>query len=131
MRFCLVLLLLLTSGCGIIRFGGDPPVVSMEGSWSGVLEVEGQEIVGVLTLSQRGRGLGAIFSSTGLIGQATGSGTVEEGGRLRLELAYNVQCPGTIVLSGSIIDRDTRLRGSVAATDCTGDAEGGFVFVRL
>ena len=131
MRSCLALLTLLTTACGVIRFGGDPPTVRVEGSWTGVLEVEGQEIVGVLTLTQRGRDLGVMFSSTGLIGPATGSGIVEDGGRVRLELEYNVQCPGTIVLSGAILDRDTRLRGSVAATDCTGDADGAFVFVRL
>ena len=73
---CLALLALVTTACGVIRFGGDPPAVSLEGSWSGALEVEGQEIVGVLTLSQRGRVLGVMFSSTGLIGQATGSGTL-------------------------------------------------------
>jgi len=95
------------------------------------LEVEGQEIVGVLTLSQRGRVLGVMFSSTGLIGQATGSGTLEDGGSVRLELEYNVQCPGTIVLSGAILDQDTRLRGTLTATDCTGDASGAFVFARL
>ena len=130
-RTCLVLLSLVITACGGIRFGGDPPVVRLEGSWSGALEVEGQEIVGVLTLTQRGRDLGVMFSSTGLIGQATGSGTIEDGGRVRLELEYNVQCPGTIVLSGAILDRDTRFRGSVVATDCTGDADGAFVFARL
>jgi len=95
------------------------------------LEVEDQEIVGVLTLSQRGRDLGVMFSSTGLIGHVTGSGIIENGGQVRLELEYNVQCPGTIVLYGAIIDQHTRLRGSVTATDCTGDAEGVFVFARL
>ena len=128
---CLALLALVTTACGVIRFGGDPPAVSLEGSWSGALEVEGQEIVGVLTLSQRGRVLGVMFSSTGLIGQATGSGTLEDGGSVRLELEYNVQCPGTIVLSGAILDQDTRLRGTLTATDCTGDASGAFVFARL
>ena len=131
MRSFLAFLALLTTACGVIRFGGDPPAVRVEGSWTGALEVEGQEIVGVLTLTQRGRDLGVMFSSTGLIGRATGSGRVEDGGRVRLELEYNVQCPGTIVLSGAILDRDTRLRGSVVATDCTGDADGAFVFARL
>ena len=39
--------------------------------------------------------------------------------------------PGTIVLSGAILDQDTRLRGTLTATDCTGDASGAFVFARL
>ena len=129
-RCRLALLALMTTACGVIRFGGDPLAVRLDGSWTGALEVEGQEIVGVLTLSQRGS-LGARFSSTGLIGQATGSGRIEDGGCVRLELEYNVQCSGTIVLSGAILDRDTRLRGSVTATDCTGDAVGAFVFARL
>ena len=127
----LTVLALVSTGCGVIRFGGSPPAASLDGSWTGALEVEGQEIVGVLTLSQRGRDLGVRFSSTGLIRQATGSGRIEEGGRVRLELEYNAQCPGAMVLSGAILDRDTRLRGSVAATDCTGEAEGAFVFARL
>ena len=130
-RFCLALIALVTSACGVIRFGGDPSAVRLDGSWTGALEVEGQEVVGVLTLSQRGRDLRVRFSSTGLIGQATGSGRIEDGGRVRLELKYNVQCSGAMVLSGAILDQDTRLRGSVTATDCTGAAEGAFVFARL
>ena len=82
MRSCLALLTLLTTACGVIRFGGDPPTVRVEGSWTGALEVEGQEIVGVLTLTQRGRDLGVMFSSTGLIGQATGSEPVNDNGTL-------------------------------------------------
>ena len=127
----LSLLALLTTACGVSRFEGDPPAVRVEGSWTGTLEVEGQEVVGVLMITQRGRDLGVMFSSTGLISQAIGSGTIEDGGRVRIELKYNVRCPGTIVLSGAIINRDARLRGSVAATDCTGEADGAFVFARL
>ena len=55
-RSCLALLTLVTTACGVIRFGGGT-VVRLGGSWTGALEVEGQEIVGVLTLSQRGRDL--------------------------------------------------------------------------
>ena len=131
MGFYLALITLVTTACGVIRLGGDPSAVRLDGSWTGALEVEGQEVVGVLTLSQRGRDLRVRFSSTGLIGQATGSGRIEDGGRVRLELKYNVQCSGAMVLSGAILDQDTRIRGSVIATDCTGDAEGAFVFARL
>lgn len=129
-RCCLVLIVLVTPACGIIR-GGDTSAVRLDGSWTGALEVEGQEVVGVLTLSQRGRDLRARFSSTGLIGQASGSGRIEDAARVRLELKYNVQCPGAMVLSGAILDQGTRLLGSITATDCTGDAEGAFVFARL
>ena len=93
-RYCWVLIVLVIPACGIIRVGGDPSTVRLEGSWTGALEVEGQEVVGVLTLSQRGRDLRARFSSTGLIGQASGSGRIEDAARVRLELKYNVQCPG-------------------------------------
>ena len=130
-RCCLVLIVLVTPACGIIRGGGDPSAVRLDGSWTGALEVEGQEVVGVLILSQRARDLRARFSSTGLIGQATGSGRIEDGARVRLELKYNVQCPGAMVLSGAILGQGTRLLGSITATDCTGDAEGAFVFARL
>lgn len=130
-RSWLALLVVATSGCGVLRSGGDPPAARLEGAWSGALEVEGQQIVGTLTLIQRGRELRARFSSTGLIRQATGGGRIEDDGRVRLELEYNVQCSGAMVLSGEILEHDTRIRGRLTATDCTGSAEGAFVFALL
>ena len=43
-RTCLVLLSLVTTACGGIRFGGDPPVVRLEGSWSGALESRSEPV---------------------------------------------------------------------------------------
>jgi hypothetical protein len=36
-RFCLALIALVTTACGVIRFGGDP-------SWTGALEVEAKRL---------------------------------------------------------------------------------------
>lgn len=129
----------LVTGCSAIRFGNDtpadtprtppPPPISAAGSWAGSWEVEGQEIQGTLDMLQSGSNLSARFTSETL-GEATGSGKVEDEDRVRLELAYHTQCPGRAQLNGRILDQEARFRGTLVASDCTGDAAGSFAFTR-
>jgi len=130
-RFCfLFLLAALTPGCSAIRFGGGPPSAQLAGGWTGYLEVEGQQILGTLTVNQKGKDLGVTFASNGLIPQASGSGRIEDGGRVTMELKYGTQCSGEMELAGEVVDQETRLQGSLSASDCTGNARGGFTFSR-
>jgi hypothetical protein len=126
----LFFLAFLTSACSAIGFGGPPatPPPQLAGGWTGYIEVEGQQILGTLQVSQDDRDLGATFASTGLIGQARGQGKIEKDGTVTMELAYKTQCDGKMVLAGSA--DPARLQGTVSATDCTGTARGGFTFTR-
>ena len=128
----LLLLVALGSGCSAISFGGPPapPPPQLAGGWTGFLEVEGQEILGTLTVNQEGRDLGVTFVSTGLIGSARGAGKIEDDGGITIKLEYATQCRGEMVLSGAVGDPPTRLQGTLSATDCTGNARGGFTFSR-
>ena len=123
---------LLASGCSAIRLGGPPPAppAQLAGRWSGFLEVEGQQILGTLIVTQKGRDLGVTFTSNGLIESASGNGKVGGDGAVRMELEYTTQCAGQIVLAGGTVAANARLEGTVSATDCTGNARGGFTFSR-
>ena len=136
----LPLLSMLAAGCGAIRFepDGEPepparreePPASVAGSWAGIWEIEGQRIEGTLVVRQDGNDLRATFVSPALGGDAVGTGSVEDDGRVRLELKYNVSCAGTAQLTGELLEQGTRLGGTLAASDCTGRASGTFAFSR-
>ena len=135
----LLALLLATplAGCGAIRFEEDTPAAarapappSVAGAWTGAWVVEGQRVEGTLTLRQEGRALTATFSSAALGKAALGPGTVEPDGRVRLELEYDLACPGKARLAGVLGGQGTELGGTLTATDCTGEAAGTFAFSR-
>jgi hypothetical protein len=135
----LSLLAALSAGCSAIRFDPEPEsapapsrprLVSLDGSWGGVWEIEGQRIEGTLVLRQDGSDLEATFASPTLGGTATGEGSLEDDGQVELDLAYNIACPGTARLTGSLQGQGSRLGGALIATDCTGKANGTFSFTR-
>ena len=70
------------------------------------------------------------FTADQLGGESSGSGRVAEDGGLSLEIDYRTQCPGTLALTGAVLDGAARLAGSLTATDCTGRAAGAFSFTR-
>jgi hypothetical protein len=129
----------LICGCGAIRFESDPepappppppPSLPMlAGDWAGVWEIEGQRIQGTLVMQQAGTDLKATFSSSALGGAAYGTGSLD-GERIQLELKYNLSCPGTARLTGDLQGQGTQIEGALSATDCTGKADGTFVFAR-
>ena len=130
-------LAILVAGCsGISLEEEEAPApapaasVQLAGSWSGSLEVEGQRIPGTLVLRQTADRLEATFSASALGDETTGAGEIGEGGTLRIELRYRTQCPGTIELTGAILDQASRIAGTLTATDCTGPATGAFTFSR-
>ncbi len=126
-----LLLVVLATGCSAIGLGGGPPAPpppQLAGGWAGFLEVEGQQILGILWVNQEGRDLGVTFTSTGLIGSASGSGKIEDEGVITMNLVYTTQCKGEMVLSGGVVE--ARLQETLSATDCTGNARGGFTFSR-
>jgi hypothetical protein len=127
----ILLLALVSTACSAIRFGGPPapPPPQLAGGWTGYIEVEGQQILGTLQVSQEDRDLGATFLSTGLIAEARGQGKIAKDGTVTMELGYRTQCDGKMVLAGTAAD-PSRLQGTVSATDCTGTARGGFTFTR-
>ncbi len=129
-RAALAVLVLGSTGCSALGIGGGPPPAAVSGRWAGYLEIEGQQILGTLAISQSGRDLGATFVSNGLLGQATGKGRIDSDGRVALRMAYRTQCDGKLTLSGLLEANATRMTGSVAAEDCTGKARGGFTFSR-
>ena len=61
---------------------------------------------------------------------ALGFGSVRDDGRVRLELDYDLACPGKALMTGSLQDQGSRLGGTLAANDCTGKASGTFAFAR-
>ena len=102
----------------------------VEGRYEGTVVVEGQSIPGSLELAQDGGSLSAVFDSPSLGLQATGSGQVSPEGEARIQVDYNLQCPGVAQLAGDFGDGGATFRGNVTASDCTGDLAGVFDFSR-
>lgn len=134
----LVLLALATGGCKLIGTGGsglDPdatPEASVpmpQGLFNGFIEIEGGRVDGGLTLTPRGgsRLEGLFEAPSDLV--ARGSGRLD-GEEIRLELSYEGTCPGRMTLTGLWAAGAERLSGVVKARDCTGQAEGTFLFNR-
>lgn len=124
----LLTLVLSTGACSAIRFGG--PDHDVGGTWEGSVTVQGERIPGSLAVEQDGFLLHAAFAAPSYGINATGDGEIDDDGVVRLELEYDLQCPGTAVLHGTLSGEDTVLSGNVEATDCTGTAQGTFRFVR-
>lgn len=119
----------LLAGCSAIRFGA-PPAPDMQGTWTGGLEIQGQRIDGSLAIEQDGSRLAAVFTSpeAGLV--AEGRGEVAPGGEAWIDLAYDLECPGTARIEGRLEDERSLFSGAVEARDCTGVARGTFTFRR-
>lgn len=96
----------------------------MEGTFRGILNVDGQPFQAQGTVTQHGADLTVVLSlSSGL--EARGEGRVE-GRAVRMELGYRSECPGTLLLEGALAEEDERLAGRLEARDCTGEARGSF-----
>lgn len=110
--------------------GGGVDYPDVEGRYEGAMVVEGQSIPGSLQLLQDRGSLSAVFDSPSLGLQANGTGQVSPEGDARIEVAYNLQCPGLAELSGDFGEDGDTFRGKVTASDCTGDLAGVFDFSR-
>jgi hypothetical protein len=129
-------LVLTLQGCTLVGSGGGPastgPTSDVEGpipqgAFRGFMEIEGGRIDGVLTLTPSGGGnLEGFFEAPPDL-VAIGRGAYEEGD-LRLELSYEGGCPGKMSLNGRWQEGPGTLTGTVRADDCTGRAEGTFLF---
>lgn len=129
LRTGVLLVLALTVGaCSAIRFGG--PDHDMSGTWQGSVTIQDQRIPGSLSVEQDGFILQAGFAAPDFDLNATGEGELDDDGDVRLDLVYNLECPGTAVLEGTLSDDDTLFTGSIEATDCTGAITGSFRFTR-
>ncbi len=108
------------AGCATLGGGG----VSLAGTWDGVLEAESSTYAVTLRLEDRFRGVHLeIESAIGL--SARGDGRIR-GGYFSAEAPYDTGCPGTLVLSGEILEEGALLVGTFTAQDCTGETSGGF-----
>jgi len=135
----LLVLLLASGGCQLIGRGSPGPeaprasevsVPMPSGLFQGFMEMEGGRVEGSLTLTPRsGRELEGVFESPPSL-VATGRGTVR-GSDLSLELAYGGECPGRLRLRGSWEAVSGTISGRATARDCTGEAEGTFLFRRF
>lgn len=134
----LSLLALGTGGCRLIGAGGPGPepdparetsVPMPRGLFQGFIEVEGGRVDGGLTLTPRdGSRLEGFFEAPPDL-MATGSGRMD-GDEITLQLRYEGACPGRMTLEGSWEAGVDRLSGVVRARDCTGQAQGTFLFNR-
>ena len=135
-RYFILFLLLGLGGCQLVGSSGDPraPEPSSEptgplprGAFQGFLEIEGGRINGILTLTPRGgTDLEGFFEAPpDLVAMGGGRFREEE---FRLELSYEGACPGKMTLVGRWQVGPGTLSGEVRADDCTGKAEGTFLF---
>lgn len=102
----------------------------VEGRYQGTVVVEGQSIPGSLDLEQDGATLSAVFEAPSLGLEARGAGQVSPEGEARIQVDYNLQCAGVAEMTGDFGEGASTFRGSVVASDCTGDLSGVFDFSR-
>jgi hypothetical protein len=134
----ILLLNLLVGGCQLVgspRALPDPAPREvpgsphLQGTYRGVLAIDGGEVPAILELRQPGgRRLEGILGLSSDF-EAMGQGESGEGGRMELELRYDGACPGHMTLQGTLEPGEV-LTGVVTASDCTGRAEGTFRFSR-
>jgi hypothetical protein len=125
-RIAVAVLPMLLAAC----LGGGVSYPEVEGRYQGTVVVEGQSIPGSLELVQDGGSLDAVFDAPSLGLQARGTGQVSPEGEARLQVEYNLQCPGVAELSGDFGAEAATFRGNVVASDCTGELSGVFDFSR-
>ncbi len=107
-----------------------PSYPDVSGAWQGSVSVQGQAIAGTLEIAQTGGQLDAGFTSPGFGISASGQGTIDPDGTIRLTLDYNLECPGVADMQGTRSDDGAILSGAVDAVDCTGEVQGSFRFTR-
>ena len=135
-RYLVLVLLLGLGGCQLVGalggFGGpdissEPTGPLPQGAFQGFLEIEGGRINGELTLSPRGgTELEGFFEAVPDF-KAMGQGSFSDE-EFRFELKYEGACPGKMMLVGRWQAGPGTLSGSVRADDCTGKANGTFLF---
>ena len=126
-RLVVAALALVTWGCATFGGSGVPQVA---GHYRGAVVVEGQTIEGELEVVQVGPALTVIFQAPAFNLRATGDGQLQDDGSARLQVEYDLQCPGVAEMSGDFVDDARVFRGSLVATDCSGELAGTFEFSR-
>ncbi len=136
---CVALVTANAVGCRLVGRGGTAGTPSSpsqgasiplpEGPFDGFLEIEGGRINGVLTVTPaEGNQIEGFFeSSPDLV--AMGRGRIR-GEELWMELSYEGACPGRMEMVGKWEPASREISGSVRASDCTGVAQGTFLFRR-
>jgi hypothetical protein len=114
-------------GCATFGGGGVPDVA---GHYQGAVVVEGQTIEGELEVVQVGPALTVIFQAPSFNLRATGDGQLQDDGSARIQVDYDLQCPGVAEMSGDFVEDARVFRGSLVATDCSGELAGTFEFSR-
>lgn len=109
---------------------GAATVPQVAGAWTGGVTVEGQTVPGTLTLTQDGATLSASFSAPAFGLTAEGGGTIASDGAVEIQLNYDMQCPGTATMRGTLNEAGNTISGTVQASDCTGQMLGAFDFTR-
>lgn len=110
--------------------GAAPALPQVAGAWTGGVTVEGQTVPGTLTLAQDGAVLSASFVAPAFGLSAEGGGTISSDGGIEVQLNYDMQCPGTATMRGTLNDAGNSISGTVQASDCTGQMVGAFDFTR-
>lgn len=123
-------LLLILSGC--MAVGGSGPASPGSGPQQGVvyhgsLFLDGGDVTAALEIAREGRRdvRAALQATSGLL--ADGKGRIR-GDDLSIELVYGGQCPGAMELNGKWDQEAGTYQGELSAQDCTGKAEGTFLF---
>ena len=121
----------LVAACSTVGGAPEPaiPPEQVQGLFGGVVTVDGTEIEGLLELTSSEDGYLADFNSESFGFSASGDGAME-GRRLRLELDYDMDCRGELRLLGPYDPEQGTWTGELVASDCTGNAEGTFRFLR-
>jgi hypothetical protein len=124
-------------GCQLVGRGGPTspgisgpeaePLPPPQGTYSGFMEIEGGRVNGTLTLiPSGGEEFDGFFESPPDL-LARGQGRMR-GLEFRLDLSYEGSCPGRMRLTGRVEAGSGDLTGAVRASDCTGAADGTFLF---
>jgi len=105
----------------------EEPEVRRGVVYQGIIEIGGGSLPAALEIVQEGRRdvRGALQTVSGLL--AEGEGRLR-GNRLELELVYGGDCPGQMSLDGEWDQESQIYRGTMQASDCTGNGEGTFLF---
>lgn len=107
-----------------------PAYPQLAGDWTGSITFDGQAIPGTLQVTQTGPDLDGTFRAPELDLVTSGSGAVLPDGSLSMTLTYNLQCPGSATMTGSLSTDGMQMSGTLLASDCTGEISGSFRFRR-
>lgn len=95
--------------------------------YQGVLTLDGGDLTAALQLTSLGRRevRANLQTSSGLLADGQG---ITRGDNLLLDLTYQGECPGRMILEGAWNQEDQIYEGQVQAEDCTGKGTGTFRF---